>query len=135
MDKKYFVYMHISPSNKRYIGVTCRKKVEQRWGRGSGYKEQKYFYRAIQKYGWDNFQHIIIAKGITEEEAKWLETEMIKCWNSNNRNYGYNQTAGGDGLKGHIFTEEHKQKLRKLKLGDKNPRYGLHYTEEEKEER
>lgn len=34
---------------------------------------------------------------------------MIKCWNSNNRNYGYNQTAGGDGLKGKT-KEMQKQK-------------------------
>lgn len=56
----YTVYMHVSPSGKRYIGITSQK-VEKRWANGKGYKTQQYFYRAIKKYGWNNFQHIIVA--------------------------------------------------------------------------
>ena len=29
---------------------------------GNGYKKQSYFYRAIQKYGWDSFTHEILLK-------------------------------------------------------------------------
>lgn len=95
----YTVYMHISPNNKRYIGITGRKP-EHRWNSGRGYKYNEYFYRAICKYGWENFQHIIIAKGLSKEEAEWLEIELIKKWNSSSREYGYNITLGGEGSSG-----------------------------------
>ena len=78
--RSYLVYMHISPSNKRYIGITCQKP-KKRWGKnGKGYERQEYFYRAIEKYGWDNFQHIIIAKGLTKEIAEWLENNKDRVW-------------------------------------------------------
>ena len=113
MDKKYFVYMHISPSNKRYIGITSKEKVEQRWLKnGKGYKGQSYFYNAIQKYGWDKFQHIIVARNLSEDEAKWLEIEMIKQWKTSNQRFGYNRTEGGD--KSHNYTEEEKEEIRKV---------------------
>ena len=57
--KTYTLYEHISPSGKIYVGITCRKP-EYRWNYGKGYTtDQMYFKRAIDKYGWDNFQHII----------------------------------------------------------------------------
>mgnify|MGYP003295232149 CR=1 FL=1 len=103
----YTVYMHISPSNKRYIGITC-KKPEYRWNNGNGYKKNIYFTNAINKYGWDNFQHIIIARGLTEEEAKWLEIELIREWNSSNKKYGYNISLGGESGN---HSEESKKKM------------------------
>lgn len=57
----YCVYAHINKVNgKIYIGQTCRKP-EYRWNDGKGYKECTYFYNAIEKYGWDNFDHEILA--------------------------------------------------------------------------
>ena len=35
------------------------------------------FFRAIEKYGWDNFRHIIIASDLTEMEAKEMEKDLI----------------------------------------------------------
>ena len=104
----YTIYMHVSPSNKRYIGITSQTP-KQRWLNGNSYKTQQYFWRAIEKYGWDNFKHIIIAKGLIENEAKWLEIELIKIWDTTNPNKGYNISLGGEGAnfyniksKGHI---------------------------------
>lgn len=58
--KKWFVYMHVNKINSKvYVGITS-KKPEERWQKGQGYNSQKYFYRAIQKYGWDSFEHIIL---------------------------------------------------------------------------
>ena len=147
--KKYTVYMHISPSNKRYVGITSTT-VEQRWRNGKGYKSNEYFYRAIEKYNWNNFSHIIIAKGLTEDEAKWLEMELIKVWDSSNRDKGYNITLGGEGANGCIRTEETKKKISethkgkvfseetKKKMsenhanfkGENHPNYGKHLSEE-----
>lgn len=114
--KNYTVYMHISPSNKRYIGITSTS-VERRWkNNGDGYKDQV-FYRAIQKYGWDNIQHIIVAKGLTEEDAKWLEIELIREFDTTNKYKGYNVSTGGDGSNGCKHTEEAKKKISESKLG------------------
>ena len=72
--KKYIIYLHRNRANgKCYVGQTCQKP-EVRWGlHGNGYKSQEYFYRAIQKYGWDNFEHIILEDNLTAEEANQQE--------------------------------------------------------------
>ena len=120
MENNYIVYMHISPNNKRYIGLTCQKP-EYRWNNGKGYKHNEYFTRAIEKYGWNNFQHIIIAKGLTEDEAKWLEIELIREWDSMNRDKGYNLTKGGEGANGLICSEETRKKISEANRGENNP--------------
>lgn len=70
MEKKYIIYLHRNKiNNKCYVGQTCQKP-EDRWGKnGERYSQQLYFYRAIQKYGWDNFEHIILEKDIPAEFA------------------------------------------------------------------
>ena len=128
----YIVYMHVSLSNKRYIGITCQT-VSKRWQNGNGYRNNIHFTRAINKYGWDNFQHIIIAKGLTEDEAKWLEKELIREWDSANPNKGYNITLGGEGANGLVHTEEFKEKRSEKYSGEGNPFYGKQHTEETKE--
>lgn len=83
-DRKFVVYMHTSPSNKRYIGTTYRKPL-YRWHKdGSGYQDNQYFWRAIQKYGWDNFTHEIIAENLHYEDACKLEIKLIKQYDTTN---------------------------------------------------
>ena len=110
--------MHVSPSNKRYIGLT-KINPKTRWRNGKGYKNNKYFTSAVKKYGWDNFQHIIIAKSLTEDEAKWLEVELIREWDTTNRDKGYNISLGGEGTSG--------------LCGENSPMFGKHHTEKTKE--
>lgn len=126
----YTVYKHISPSNKVYIGITSQKP-EQRWKNGHGYKGQV-FYNAISKYGWDNIEHIIVAKGLSENEAKWLEIELIRIYDSTNRDKGYNITMGGEGANGYHHTVEAKKKLSDTHCGEKNHFFGKKHTEESK---
>lgn len=94
MEKKYCVYKHVTPSGKIYIGVTC-KNPNRRWNRGKGYILNQHFYRAIQKYGWDNITHEIVAEGLNKEQASQKERELISLYNANDRRYGYNHTSGG----------------------------------------
>lgn len=123
----YTVYMHISPSNKRYIGITKRKPKHRWHSDGSGYKDNQHFWSAINKYGWDNFKHIIIARGLDEETAKWLEIELIREWNSTNQDKGYNLSLGGESWN---CSEETRKKIseRNIRLGifkgENNPMYG-----------
>ena len=114
----YIVYQHKNKINgKVYIGITSQKP-EQRWGsQGCNYKSSPHFYSAIQKYGWDNFEHNILFTELTKEQACLKEQELIKEYNSMNREFGYNSTSGGD-----IFTmnEETKQKISQAMIGNQN---------------
>lgn len=90
----YCVYKHTSPTGKVYIGIT-KRKPQKRWNSGRGYESNRYFFRAIQKYGWDNFKHEIIEKNLTQEEAVAKERYYIEKYNSTDPECGYNIEAGG----------------------------------------
>lgn len=115
-ENNYCVYKHTSPSNKVYIGITSQKP-ERRWENGFGYKDQKYFYRAIQKYGWENIEHEILFENLTKEEACEKEIELIAFYKSNDRKFGYNRTLGGDGIQGHHHSDETRKKLSDSHIG------------------
>lgn len=92
----YCIYKHVNKINgKVYIGQTCQKP-QYRWNHGEGYKNCSYFYKAIQKYGWDNFQHVILEEKLSQEEANQKEQYYIKFYNSNNDLFGYNLSSGGN---------------------------------------
>ena len=127
----YTVYQHKNKVNgKSYFGITSRKP-EVRWGHnGVNYKTTPYFYSAIKKYGWDNFEHIIIYENLTKEEACLMEQVLIKDNKSNTREYGYNHTTGGEC--GFVMSDEARKKLSAAMTGNKN-NYGNHLSEETKE--
>lgn len=105
-DRKFVVYKHTNKINgKSYVGQTCQS-LSQRWRRGEGYKSSTYFYHAIQKYGWDNFEHTILECGLNENEVDERERFWIKYFNSTNENYGYNLSDGGNAE--HSFNLQHK---------------------------
>lgn len=114
--KKYIVYKHTSPSNKIYIGITCQD-IDRRWRNGNGYKSQKYFYRAIEKYGWDNFKHEILYENLEKEQAKILEMSLIYYYDSTNPSFGYNLTKGGEGHNGYSPSKETRKKLSEVHKG------------------
>lgn len=117
LEKKWTVYVHKNKENgKRYIGITSRIKPEHRWNGGRGYIKSPYFYAAIQKYGWDGFEHIILATGMDEESAKRAECNLIKFWNTQNKLFGYNMTSGGDGTAGYHPSAETRAKFSKARL-------------------
>ena len=94
--KLYCVYMHRNKINdKKYIGITCRKP-EHRWGKdGHSYKGQV-FKKAIEKYGWNNLDHVILFNELSAEDAYKKEQELIKLYKSNQKEFGYNLSAGGE---------------------------------------
>lgn len=91
----YIVYSHVFPNGKRYIGIT-KTDVNKRWMNGKGYKTQPKIAKAIEKYGWENVTHEILAIGLTQEMANTLEQFYIKKYDSMNN--GYNATIGGDNI-------------------------------------
>ena len=141
-NRNYKLYVHIAPNGKRYYGITMQKP-EKRWNNGRGYSKNQHFFRAINKYGWDNIEHIILHKGLSKDEATELEQYMIQWYDTANREYGYNISNGGEGgnngcerteewvrkmseaNKGRCCTEETRQKLRENHAdfrGENNPR-------------
>ena len=119
-ERKWKVYMHVVPKelsgykyDKYYIGIT-QQSLSKRWQHGAGYHSCSFFRKAIDKYGWDNIEHLVVAEDLTEKEAKDMEVELIAKYNSNNSKYGYNLTKGGDGTVGRMKTEEEKEMHRKL---------------------
>ncbi len=113
----YIVYQHKNKINgKIYIGITMQEP-EKRWKYGEGYKTSPHFYSAIQKYGWDNFEHTILFQNLTKEEACRKEQELIAKFNSMNREFGYNSTSGGEMF---VMNEETKQKISQAMMGNKN---------------
>ena len=112
-DRCYTVYMHTSPSGKRYIGITSMT-IEKRWLNGKGYQNQM-FYRAIQKYGWNNFKHEILFENLTKKEAEQKERDLISYYKSNQSKYGYNIENGGSSTG--KMSEETKRKISEINKG------------------
>lgn len=109
-ENNYIVYKHTSPSNKVYIGITSIE-LKKRWCSGKGYPHNKYFTSAINKYGWGNFKHEILFENLTKEEACQKEIELIAYYKSNDREFGYNQSIGGEAHSGCKHSPEAKRKI------------------------
>lgn len=117
---KHTLILDCSSKGKSYIGQSSKDDINERWQNGHGYysirvgHNETVFWKAIKKYGWDNFSHEIIEDNIptlelaNEKEKYWIAyyhtfIEDPNCW-------GYNMTAGGSGIS-HKQSEETKQKI------------------------
>jgi group I intron endonuclease len=130
-------------NGKWYVGQGAGKTgIKGRWNeyKRLGCKNQPKIYNALLKYGYENFDKIIIEEC---DDIDWIlnyrEMYWIRVLDSVQR--GYNCTNGGGGAplkglkhseesrkkmslraKGRKFSEEHKQKIRLSKIGKKrNP--------------
>lgn len=128
-ENSYTVYAHISPTNKLYFGITC-KKPEYRWNSGKGYTQNKHFASAINLYGWDSFKHEVIYDGLTKEEACKAEIRLIEKFNTTNSKYGYNRSFGGEHS---TPTEETKKLISESKKGMSPPNKSKPMSEEQKQ--
>ena len=142
-DRKYVVYKHTNKVNgKVYIGITY--DINKRWKcDGCAYKQNKHFWNAIQKYGWDGFEHEIVYSDLSHEDACAIEMMLISELNATNPKNGYNKSPGGayplikhcgkeHPMFGKHHSEESKRKMSEAKCGDKHPCYGKHLSEDTK---
>lgn len=123
------VYVHTNKINgKKYVGITSQNPKD-RWLGGHGYGHKLKFGRAIEKYGWDGFEHEIVCEKIPEDEAKNMEQVLISNFSTQDDRYGYNMTSGGDGISGFKHTDESRRKMSISKSGSNHPNYHKHLSE------
>ena len=75
MESNYSVYQHVTPDGLYYFGATSN--IKRRWrNNGAEYKGtalQPY----IEKFGWDNIQHIVLFENQSKENALKIEDSLI----------------------------------------------------------
>ena len=121
-------------NNEKYVGKS--NNIYKRWQDEKRALRQHYFHnihmqRVWDKYGEDIFSFYIIEQcpedTLMDREKFWINELDTYC-------HGYNQTLGGEGTLGIIFSDERKEKLRLAHLGEKNfntrPVYCLELNQE-----
>ncbi len=124
------IYKYANRVNgKVYVGKTSRSlnersrehKYRAKSGRGIPWAN------AISKWGLDNFDREILCE-ISEVDSSYVEMVFIAALHSSDSAFGYNSTAGGEGMSGYRHTEESKARIRKnnrrLGLFSRQPRLG-----------
>ena len=125
MENNYSVYQHVTPDGMYYFGQTSN--IKRRWkNNGAEYKGTS-LYPYIEKFGWNNIQHIVLFKDQTRENALWIENFLI-------------ETASEDGVcinkqrSGLISKEEDYYRDYDQKRSEKRREYKREYYEEHRDE-
>lgn len=143
-ERIYKLYMHITPSGKKYVGITSND-LSARWRNGHGYSYNTHFANAIKLYGWRNIEHVVLMEGLSKDDAISEEINMIAKYDLTNPRNGYNITAGGNtnvplvgsknGMYGRTHTPEARESLRSKALvrfanKENHPMYGKTKSQE-----
>lgn len=142
-------------NGKVYIGQS--QDISERWKQhlNSYTKESNVIYKAIRKYGIDNFLFEIIEvcdiESLNEREIYYIN--KFNSYVGFKKSNGYNMTKGGEGTRGVIRSKEYRAAVRerliggrlseetKLKIsihhkesglfsGNNNPNFGKHWSED-----
>lgn len=121
-------------NRKCYVGWTG-DQAQQRWNehcqeakRG---ESERYFCKAIRKYGREGFDWEVIQTFHTKEEA--IQAEIY--WIAELKRFGielYNLTEGGEGTVGWKPTDEQRRQMSIARSGEGNSMWGKSQTEESK---
>jgi group I intron endonuclease len=108
---------HCIPTGKKYIGQTVNEKQRKNAHVNRAKNGCEFlFYRAVRKYGWQNFIYGVID---IFEENLLNEKEVYYIDYYDTFNNGYNNTIGGGGSRGRIRTEEEIKKFSEKMKGRK----------------
>jgi group I intron endonuclease len=122
------IYCLESPNGKYYIGQTKRlikKRIREHSIAKGGCLALN---NAIHKYGFNLFKIEILLE-VNDELLDFYEVKFIDSYDSMYPN-GYNIRSGGNTNSKHC--EESRERIRKSKLGDKNPNFGKPRSENTK---
>lgn len=111
----YYLYCILNKVNqKKYVGWTNdppERKHTHYIGLGS-----KLVYKAILKYGVENFEFNVLCETERMNVILQMEIKTISSLNTFNPN-GYNLTEGGEGSLGRIVTDVTREKMSKAQKG------------------
>lgn len=123
-------------NGKFYIGKTsdfrARKSEHLSVARNKTKGKFSAIHKAIKKYGIHNFEFSILQKLKSELELSDAEKYWILFFRSNQKEFGYNLTQGGEGTLGHHHSKETKLKMKFAQLGQNNHNYGKLFSTETK---
>lgn len=120
-------------NGKKYIGQAY--DIKSRWRvhkceLNKGKHINRYLQSAWNKYGESNFLFYVIEitdkASLSDREMYYINKE--KTFGEN----GYNLTAGGEGQRDRLLTDEQKKYLSEINTGAKNPNYGMKRSSETK---
>lgn len=111
------IYLIVNDSNnKKYIGqsINLRSRLLKHCERSSHIRYNNPLYRAVLKYGLDNFSfeilEILETNDFTNAKKQLDRLEIKYISEYDTYNNGYNQTLGGDGgILGYKMTDEQKK--------------------------
>ena len=97
-------------TGKSYVGFDSNWPKRQKVHKSASKKQDYKFYRAIRKYGWDNFEWSILYQS-TDKQHTLNEMENHFICEYDSFTNGYNSTLGGDGCFGLILSPEARKKI------------------------
>lgn len=101
-------------NNKKYIGQTKREvseRLKEHLEIAYHTKRNLHLYNAMRKYGIENFEVTILKTDLPENKLDEWEIYYIGKYDTLEN--GYNNTAGGGGIRGYHHTQETKNKISK----------------------
>lgn len=111
----FYIYLHIQSDTSKpfYVG-------KGKGDRAYSTNRSKLWKNVASKHGW---KAVIICDDLTEEEAFEVEKFYIKEYGRRNLGTGnlVNLTDGGEGLSGHIVSEETRNKISEANKGKMKP--------------
>lgn len=108
MGKIYYVYRHLCPDGRAYIGVTSNPK--RRWeANGCNYFDHPIFYDAIKMFGWKNIEHKILFSCLNKNIARIKEKKLAMYY----QYYGLSLNAGNG--HSHSPTESNRKKVAEMR--------------------
>ena len=115
---KFYLYKMVNLLNSKvYIGVSNFPKKRIAYHLNKAAKNKGfYIHSAIRKYGENNFTFEIVEIHNFEYKALEREKYYIKILRSNDRNFGYNLTIGGEGNCAVSGSKNHLAKLNEIKV-------------------
>lgn len=103
-------------NHQNYIGQSVdiyKRWQDHIWALNNKYHNNKHLTRAWHKYKEQNFQFTIIEQ-CNEDELNEREIYWIAYYDSYHN--GYNQTEGGDGCRGKVWSEAEREKISRAVL-------------------
>ena len=133
MENNYSVYQHVTPDGMYYFGQT--NNIKRRWSsNGIQYRDTS-LNTYIEKYGWENIQHIVLYENLSYDDALKIEDSLIiSGWEKGNC---INKRRSGNISKDDVYIQEYQREYQREyhreyyeKNKDKLNQYSREYREQ-----